>query len=412
MRSAVDETIRAGLFALPSANAAVDAGVTVLLWSVLSLYLAGDLYWLYEMLRYGLWARSPPRRYGGRDVQVRILTVDNASVVRDTVRRLPSSFEERYVIAEAPMDVPGAEVRVVPESFECDATNKGRALEWARRTLDCDREFVLFLDEDSHLLEFGGLPDADIVQFNERPRRTTSWLTYLCEINRIGFQIEQRAFPSLAVPLYAWGGGIAVRSSLEDEITWDYPTVIEDTLFLWRAFTEATNTVSLVFVPDRVSNQAPPTLRSMFRQRRRWIAGSREDNDLLSLDRVLMYGIRDLSWSVTGLIPLLFLVGLAPGVDVLFDDLYRAVSVALLLFMYVWIGIGIYRYRPPRPVAVAVVVLAPITTVLHSVGALWGLMSQPDSFDVTTKVEETDAAVLGRSDDAADPDRGVERVDD
>jgi hypothetical protein len=413
MRSAVDETICAGSLALPSADLALDAGVTILFWSVLSLYLAGDLYWLYEMCRYGLWARSPPRRYGGRDVQVRILTVDNASVVRDTVRRLPSSFEERYVIAEEPMDVPGAEVRVVPESFECDATNKGRALEWARRTVDCDREFVLFLDEDSHLLEFGGLPDADIVQFNERPRRTTSWLTYLCEINRIGFQIEQRAFPSLAVPLYAWGGGIAIRSSLEDEITWDYPTVIEDTIFLWRAFTEAADDVSLAFISDRVSNQAPPTIRAMFRQRRRWIAGSREDNDLLSLDRVLMYGIRDLSWSVTGVIPVLFLVGLFSGVDIFFADRYRLTSLALLLFMYVWIGIGVYRYRPSLPVAVAVVVLAPVTTVLHSVGALWGLVSQPDTFDVTNKVDEADAVDAERPpSDADDRGRGVERVDD
>lgn len=389
-------------FAPPSVGLVVDIALTVLFWSVLSLYLAGDLYWLYETLGYGLWYRSPTRRYGGRDVQVRILTVDNESVVRETVRRLPASFDERYVIAEEPMDVPGAEVRIVPESFECDATNKGRALEWARRTLPCDREFVLFLDEDSHLLEFGGFPDADIVQFNEHPRKTSSWLTYFCEINRIGFQIEQRAFPSLKVPLYAWGGGLAIRTDLEDEITWDYPTVIEDTIFLWRAFTGSERDVSLAFLPDRVSNQAPPTIRAMFRQRRRWIAGSREDNDLLSLDRILMYGIRDLSWSVTGVIPLLFLVGMLPGVDIFFADLYRLTSVVLLAFMYVWICIGIRRYRPSLPVAVAVLLLAPITTVLHSVGALWGLVSQPDTFEVTSKVDEREAADSERPASGAD----------
>lgn len=386
----------------PSVALAVDTALTVLFWSVLSLYLAGDLYWLYETLGYGLWYRSPTRRYGGRDVQVRILTVDNESVVREAVRQLPASFDERYVIAEEPMDVPGAEVRVVPESFECEATNKGRALEWARRTLPCDREFVLFLDEDSYLLEFGGLPDADIVQFNEYPRKTASWLTYFCEINRIGFQIEQRAFPSLKIPLYAWGGGLAIRADLEDEITWDYPTVIEDTIFLWRAFTKAERDVSLAFLPDRVSNQAPPTIRAMFRQRRRWIAGSREDNDLLSLDRILMYGIRDLSWSVTGAIPLLFVVGVLPGVDIFFADLYRVTSLVLLAFMFVWIGIGIRRYRPSLPVAVAVLLLAPITTVLHSVGALWGLVSQPDTFEVTNKVAESEATDPERPASGAD----------
>ncbi|MEF8856825.1 MAG: glycosyltransferase family 2 protein [Haloplanus sp.] len=397
--------------AWPSVDPIVDGVLTVLFWSVLSLYLAGDLYWLYETLGHGLWYQSPTRRYGGRDVQVRILTVNNESVVRETVRRLPSSFDERYVIAEEPIDVPGAEVRVVPESFECNATNKGRALEWARRALPCDREFVLFLDEDSHLLEFGGLPDADIVQFNEHPRKTSSWIAYLCEINRIGFQIEQRAFPSIKIPLYAWGGGLAIRADLEDEITWDYPTVIEDTIFLWRAFTESEVDVSLAFLPDRMSNQAPPTIRAMFSQRRRWIAGSREDNDLLSFDRILMYGIRDLSWSVTGVIPLLLLVGVLPGVDIFFADLYRLSSFVLLGFMYVWICIGLWRYRPSLPVAIAVVLLAPITTVLHSVGALWGLVSQPETFEVTKKVDESETAVSGPPARSID-DRGVERGGD
>jgi cellulose synthase/poly-beta-1,6-N-acetylglucosamine synthase-like glycosyltransferase len=178
--------------------------------------------------------------------------------------------------------------------------------------------------------------------------------------------------------------------------------VIEDTIFLWRAFTGSERDVSLAFLPDRVSNQAPPTIRAMFRQRRRWIAGSREDNDLLSLDRILMYGIRDLSWSVTGVIPLLVLVGMLPGVDVFFADLYRLTSVVLLAFMYVWICIGIRRYRPSLPVAVAVLLLAPITTVLHSVGALWGLVSQPDTFEVTNKVDESEAAEPERPASGAD----------
>jgi hypothetical protein len=378
----------------------VDVVATTVLWSVLALYLAGDIYWSYEVLRFGLWYQPPPRRYGPSEVQVRILTVGNESVVRDTVRRLPGLFDEIYVITEEPIEVPDADVRVVPESFDCEAVNKARALEWARRTIPCDREFVLFLDEDSHLVEFGGLPDADVVQFNERPRETESWVTYLCEINRIGFQVEQRAFGSLPIPLYAWGGGIAVRRTLEDEVTWDYRTVIEDTAFVWRAYVERAGDVRFAYLPDRVSNQAPPTIRSMFRQRRRWIAGSREDNDLLSLDRVLMYGIRDLSWSVTAVVPLLLAVGFLPGVDVLFGDLYRLAAAVLLGFMYVWIGVGIYRYRPPALTTLAVVVLAPVTTVLHSVGALWGLVSPPTTFEVTKKADEGPPS--GREPSAAD----------
>lgn len=362
--------------------------VSILSWTVFSLYLAGELYWLYEMGRYGIWYSPPSRKWGPSEIQVRILTVNNESVVRETVRRLPESFAEVYVIAEEPMDVPGADVRVVPESFECEATDKGRALEWARQALTCDREYILFLDEDSHLLEFGGLPDADIVQFREQPRKTNGWLPYFCEINRIGFQIEQRAFPQVDVPLYAWGGGIAIRATVEDEITWDYRTVIEDTVFVWRAFTELEGRPSFSYIPDRISNQAPPNVPEMFHQRRRWIAGSREDNDILSVDRIMMYGIRDLSWSLTAVLPVIALLSMTPGVDIVFAGLYRLASLFLLGFMFVWIGIGIARYRLSLPRAVLVLVLSPFTTFLHSIGALWGIVSTPDSFEVTEKVTE------------------------
>lgn len=367
---------------------AADAAVTILLWVVLSLYIAGALYWSYEMVAYGAWYDPPPRKYGASDVQVRILTIGNEAVVRATVAQLPSSFDDVYVVSETPLDVPGADVRVVPDSFTCEATNKGRALEWARRTLHCDREFVLFLDEDSRLLEFGGLPAADIVQFNEYPRKTASWLTFLCEVGRIGFQVEQRAFPSIKVPLYAWGGGLAVRAEVEEEVTWDYRTVIEDSVFLWRACQRLSDGMSLAYLPDRISNQAPPTVGAMLRQRRRWIAGSREDNDLLSVDRVLMYGIRDLSWSVTGVIPLFVLVSVVPGVELFFVDAYRITALALLAFMYLWVSIGLWRYRPSLPTAVVVLLLAPFTTVLHSLGAMWGLVSQPSTFEVTEKVDD------------------------
>lgn len=370
---------------MPGVGVGVGEAVgSTLLWVVAALYLAGALYWLFEMLAFGIHYERPPVAYGPESVQVRFLTIDAERVVSESVAELPDELDDVWVVAETDLDVPGANVAVVPDDFECDATNKGRALEWARRHVTCDREFVLYFDEDSHLREFAGLPDADVVQLTERPRRTTSLLCFLAELNRIGFQIEQTAFADVDVPLYAWGGGLAVRHSLEDRITWNYPTVIEDTVFLWRARTQADATYE--YVTDRVSNQAPPNLRAMFRQRRRWIAGAREDNDLLSLDRVLMYGVRDLSWALTGLIPVVTVVAMLPGVEVVFPRVYRALSVALLALLYVWILIGLRIHPQPARIAVVTLLLAPVTTVLHSVGALWGVISPPDTFQVTEKV--------------------------
>lgn len=366
----------------------LDAVVSIVLWVVASLYIAGNMYWMYQVLARVVTYNPPTLTHDGDAVEVRIVTIGNESVVAETVRTLPSELDRRYVISEESIDVPGAEVLVVPDEFESKATNKGRAIEWARQTVPCQREYVLYLDEDSRMSAFNGLPDSDIVQFTEQPRRTTSLLAHLCEINRMGFQIEQRGFQSVSVPLYTWGGGLAIRSSIEAAVTWDYPTLIEDTVFTWRAFVELPERPSFSVLSDTISGQSPPSLSEMIRQRRRWISGSREDNTILSFDRVIMYGLRDLSWSVTAAVPLFLLLGNLPGVDVFAWQIHQGISAVLLSFVFVWVGIGIWQVRPTPAIAGLSLVLAPVTSVLHSVGALWGLVSPPDSFDVTTKADE------------------------
>lgn len=57
--------------------------------------------------------------------------------------------------------------------------------------------------------------------------------------------------------------------------------------------------------------------------------------------------------------------------------------------MYAWIMIGVLRYRPTVRIAITTMVLAPITTILHSIGALWGILSTPDTFEVTDKIDES-----------------------
>jgi hypothetical protein len=366
-----------------------DILVSAVLWVVLSLYIAGNLYWVYQVMVRVMSYNPPPLEHGGDAVEVRIVTIGNEAVVAETVRNLPAELDRRYVISEAPIDVPDAEVLVVPDEFESEAVNKGRAIEWARQAVPCQREYVLYLDEDSHMTAFDGLPDSDIVQFTEQPRRTTSLLTHLCEINRMGFQIEQRGFQSISIPLYTWGGGVAIRRSIEEQVTWEYPTLIEDTVFTWRAFVELPEKPSFSVLPEKISGQSPPSLSAMIRQRRRWISGSREENALLSFDRVIMYGLRDLSWSVTGVVPLFVVLGNLPGVDVFAWQIHRAVSLVLFSFVFLWVAVGVRQVRPTARVAVLSLVLAPITSVLHSVGALWGLVSPPGSFDVTEKADET-----------------------
>jgi len=175
----------------------------VALWAVTLLFGATALIWMVITYVVGAGYDTPANEYGLDDVQVRLMTVDAAAVVQETVDSLPDGLDDVHVIAESPIDVAGASVHVVPDEFDCRAVRKGRAQEWARRTLDCQKEFVLYLDEDSIVESFDGLPDADIVQLREKPRRTGSKLSFLADIYRMGVQIEQRAFARLSIPLFA-----------------------------------------------------------------------------------------------------------------------------------------------------------------------------------------------------------------
>ncbi|MFP4212042.1 MAG: leucyl/phenylalanyl-tRNA--protein transferase [Alkalispirochaeta sp.] len=127
----------------------VTSIILVLLWAVFILYSASVLFWIFEVavLARGQTVSADELVYGQEDVQVRILTIGAEAVVQATVDSIPDGVTDVRVVAERDIEIDGATVHVVPEEFECEATHKGRALEWARRNVPCTREFVLYLDE-------------------------------------------------------------------------------------------------------------------------------------------------------------------------------------------------------------------------------------------------------------------------
>lgn len=358
--------------------------------TVMVLYAASMLFWGFEVgvLARGWQQAAADRPFGPEDVQVRIMTVDAEEVVQDTVDTLGGGFDEIRVIAEDDIDVLGARVHVVPADFDCRATHKGRALEWARRELPSDHDFVLYLDEDTHIASFGGLPDADVVQFTELPRRTGSWLAYLSEVYRIGYQIEQRAFDRFRFPLYAWGGGIAIRPELEHRVTWDAESITEDTDFVWRAASEAP--LDFRVLNAKFRNQAPPSLWSMIVQRRRWMSGTREDTDLLSPLYRLLVRTRVITWGFASAIPLLTAgIFLVPA-PLPYDRVFEIAGIGLFATQFVVTAAGAREYWPNERIALLAIPLTPVLVVLNTVGALWGFLSPVQEFAVTEKVEDTE----------------------
>jgi hypothetical protein len=358
--------------------------VSAVLWCGIWLYVLGTLLWL-GLKGLGLAYYSEPEpAYGHEDIQIRIMTIDAQAVVQETVDALPATITDRHVIAESEMEIDGATVHVVPPQFSCAASKKGRALEWARRNLPCSREHILYLDEVTIGTDFAGLPEADIVQFGERPYRTGAIIPYLAEMFRLGFQLEQRTFGVLPVPLYAWGGGIAIRTSLEERVTWNYDTLIEDTVFTWRAVTEYD--ASFVALRTSFYNQAPASIKTMLSQRRRWIGGAEGELWRLPWYYRPVFKFRNFVWGMTPLASVIpFVTLLFPGL-ILFEDAYLRMSFVLLLTPLLWSILGYAYFEETHLVGALSVPFTPLITVVHSIGAFIGLLSKPHTFETTTKV--------------------------
>lgn len=319
-----------------------------------------------------------------------MVTVGDApDVVQRTVDSLPDDLGSVYVVSEKPLEVDGAEVRVVDEEFSCEAIDKGRALEWARRTLPTEEEFVLFLDEDTIVREFAGLPDADIVQFAEKPQPDGSLPAWLTEIFRVGNGIERTGFGTHAPllgrlpPIYAWGGGVAIRTSTEDAVTWERETIVEDSAFMREALAAGH---SYAVRMTRFENRAPPSIRKMVSQRRRWGSGRLRDARRRPPGyRALLYfhtlGRPLLSFSLPLAAAGLLVASGAVGVQLL--------ALVVVGFVLLWTLIGWWVYADTgRPWLLPALLLAlPLTTFANGAGDLYALLRPASEFERTAEGE-------------------------
>ena len=364
----------------------VDFGYSVIVWTILLIFFIATVYWLFEMLVVGR-ASCGPLEYGPEDVEVRIMTIDAESVVQATVDVLPDNLSAVRVIAERDINIQRATVHAVPDDFVCEATRKGRAIEWARQQIPCEAEYVLYLDEDTLLEDFEGLPDADMIQLSEHPIRSDSWLAYLAEIFRMGFQYEQATFPRFRYPMYAWGGGFAIRKTVEDQVTWNVNSVTEDTNFIWRAFEDSSR--DLAFLRVRAMNQAPPSVREMIHQRRRWISGAANDSHLLPYRYQILSLLRNAAWGLVFLSPLLLIPVVTPFSVVFSPELYLLLFQFQLIGLFGWAILGYWYSGERLRVLLLLLVTIPLVAIIHAAGAFWAIVSPTTNFRVTRKVTPT-----------------------
>jgi hypothetical protein len=320
--------------------------------------------WWYLALGYYL--RHREKSETTSDFGIKILTLGkDVEVLKKTV----SHCKKRPLIISAnPVDIPGAEVKVVPKDFECQAQFKGKDLEWGRRNHSF--EYTLYLDEDS-LCDFEEIPVADIVQFQEVPIAKNLFIAAI-EAHRIGFQIEQAFFEKTG-PLYLWGGGFAIKRWLEDKITWDRMSITEDTGFIFSI----NQPYKFKYSKKKIYDQAPLKIRDLIKQRWRWASGTYHDVKYLQnkVRKAFVY-FRTLNWGLwivyATLIPIIFPIG-------------YLFTLPMLVQAMIWSAVGARIMKIGIPQAIIVTLIAPIAAYINSLGAFLALFKRQKKFKVTPK---------------------------
>lgn len=336
----------------------------------------------------GLTASRPTVEWGLADIQVRVITVGDApGVVQGTVDAVPDGVDSIVVVSEQPMDVDGATVRVVPEEFETPAIGKARALEWARQHVACDAEYVLFLDEDTRMAAIDGLPDADVVQFAERPAASGSLLAWLTEVFRVGTGVERAGFARLR-PIYAWGGALAVRARIEDEIGWERPTIEEDGTFV-RAAILAGHSYAVDMA--RFGNQAPPSLSTLVSQRRRWASGRLRAARRLPPGYSALVHLHTFGILLTAFAAPLVVAGflLAPA-----SPVFPVLSTLVFGYLVGWSVLGWNQFDTGIEWLALQLLVLPLTSLANALGHVLALVAPVSTFQTTRKTDspaETDS---------------------
>ena len=97
----------------------VATAIALVFWVTLLLYGFSSAWWLLEVTVLARnWQADNETEIGLDTIQVRILTYNSPSTVQVTVNSVPEAIAETKVIAEAEMDIDGADVHVVPTDFE------------------------------------------------------------------------------------------------------------------------------------------------------------------------------------------------------------------------------------------------------------------------------------------------------
>ena len=107
---------------------------------------------------------------------------------------------------------------------------------------------------------------------------------------------------------------------------------------------------------------------------------------MLPLRYELLTRLRNYAWALSPIVTLLVVPLSLLSVTVVYGGLFFVVSMGLALCTLGWFLLGVAYYGDDHSYWALALPLAPVITVIHSMGTVVGILNPPETFRVTTKV--------------------------
>jgi cellulose synthase/poly-beta-1,6-N-acetylglucosamine synthase-like glycosyltransferase len=348
-----------------------------------------------------------PSRAAQRADNVRfVITTVAAEHVRDalfeTVEHTTRSFPEYdlYCLVDEGSDlqpeleaVDGVEVVVVPETYECEAIAKGRAINYFIETVVAAAPdyWYAFIDDDNQILDdrfFYEIPHYEARGYRAMnpvlvPRQGRSVVTFMTDHIRFVDDITiYRLFTGLLGRPYLGFHGelLCARGDVLVDIGFDRETIVEDFAF---ALEVAKRDIPVWQSATRVSVLSPHDVTSFLKQRSRWYLGIARYLPRAPHVSQIIVGVRIAIWTVavTSSWVLLPLWIFADGLSL---PLWSIAILGVGSLIYIsTVGLGAWRIGGLK--GASLMLLTPVYATLEQVVPLYALWTGDTEFVVIEK---------------------------
>lgn len=346
-------------------------------------------------------------RAGERAENVRLVIPTVASehvrpALLETIEHTVEMFSdfEVYCILDEGSDLQGELIRrdgistvVVPDSYNCQAVAKGRAINYFIETVVAERPeyWYGFIDDDNHILDDDFL--YEIPQYEARgyramnpvlvPRLGQSVVTFMTDHIRFVDDISiYRLFTGvLGKPYLGFHGELlCARGDVLVDIGFDRETIVEDFAF---ALELVKREIPVWQSTTRVSVLSPHTVTSFLKQRSRWYLGIARYLPKAPPLSQLVVGLRITVWTIAVTSSWIFFPVWILGYGMTLPVWFLAILTSGSLVYVGTIGLGAWRIGGVR--GAVYLLCLPVYAFIEQIVPLYALWTRETNFIVIDK---------------------------